>query len=158
MSLSFFPDGTGLAVKLLIGKLLFSFYFSEIMLPCNARRKTVISLFISLIYGHRCMMYDDAENAFWWVYLGNFSKLKKFPETLPLESLYQNPLLMMIWKLMFRKFFKCWKIPIVSLSKTIWPNKLFWNSYVEPYCNHKAQNIWTPNYQDCIYTLPWANR
>jgi hypothetical protein len=37
---------------------------SEIMLPYNARNETVISLFISLIYDHRCMMYDDAENAF----------------------------------------------------------------------------------------------
>jgi hypothetical protein len=47
------------------------------MLPYNARKETVISLFISLIYGHRCMMYDDAENAFRWVYLGNLSKLEK---------------------------------------------------------------------------------
>ncbi len=75
------------------------------MFPYNACKMTVISLFISLIYDHRCMMYDDAENAFRWVYLGNFSKLEENPETLPLESLYQNPLLMKIWKLMFRKFF-----------------------------------------------------
>jgi hypothetical protein len=66
------------------------------MLPYNARKETVISLFISLIYNHRCMMYDDADNAFWCVHLRNFSKLKKNPETLPLELLYQNPLLMMI--------------------------------------------------------------
>jgi hypothetical protein len=37
----------------------------EIMLPYNARKETVISLFISFIYDHRCMMYDDAENACW---------------------------------------------------------------------------------------------
>jgi hypothetical protein len=37
---------------------------SEIMLPYNAHKKSVISLFISFIYDHRCMMYDDAENAF----------------------------------------------------------------------------------------------
>ncbi len=73
------------------------------MLPYNARKETVISLFISLIYDHRCMIYDDAENAFWWVYLGNFSKLEKFPEILPLESLYQNPIVMIIRKSMFRK-------------------------------------------------------
>ena len=38
---------------------------SEIMLPYNARNETVISLFISLIYDHRCMMYDYAVNVFW---------------------------------------------------------------------------------------------
>ncbi len=38
---------------------------SEIMLPYNARKETVISLFISLIYNHRYTMYDDAENALW---------------------------------------------------------------------------------------------
>jgi hypothetical protein len=38
---------------------------SEIMLPNNTRRETVISSFISLIYDHRCMMYDYAVNAFW---------------------------------------------------------------------------------------------
>jgi hypothetical protein len=38
---------------------------SEIMLPYNAHKESVICLFISLIYDHRCMMYDDAENAFW---------------------------------------------------------------------------------------------
>ncbi len=37
---------------------------SEIMLPNNARKETVISSFISLIYDHRCMMYDYAVNAF----------------------------------------------------------------------------------------------
>ena len=37
---------------------------SVIMLPYNAHNESVISLFISLIYNHRCMMYDDAENAF----------------------------------------------------------------------------------------------
>jgi hypothetical protein len=73
------------------------------MLPYNARKETVISLFISLFYDHRCMMYDKEENVFWRVYLGNFSKLEKFPEILPLESLYQNPILMIIWKSMFQK-------------------------------------------------------
>jgi hypothetical protein len=38
---------------------------SEIMLPNNARKETVISLFFSVIYDHRCMMYDYAVNAFW---------------------------------------------------------------------------------------------
>jgi hypothetical protein len=38
---------------------------SEIILPNNARKVTVISLFISLIYTHRCMMYDYTENLFW---------------------------------------------------------------------------------------------
>ncbi len=37
-------------------------------------------------------MYDDVENACWWVYAGFFSKLRKYPETLPLESLEKNPL------------------------------------------------------------------
>jgi hypothetical protein len=37
---------------------------SEIMLPNNARKEIVISSFISLIYDHRCMMYDYAVNAF----------------------------------------------------------------------------------------------
>jgi hypothetical protein len=37
---------------------------SEIMLPINACNKTAISLFISLIYDHRCMMYDYAVNTF----------------------------------------------------------------------------------------------
>ncbi len=38
---------------------------SAIMLPYKAHKKIVISVFISHIYDHRCMMYDDAENAFW---------------------------------------------------------------------------------------------
>jgi hypothetical protein len=38
---------------------------SEIILPNNARKVTVISSFISFIYNHRCMMYDYTENAFW---------------------------------------------------------------------------------------------
>ncbi len=38
---------------------------SEIILPNNACKETVISSFISLIYDHRCMMYDYTENAFW---------------------------------------------------------------------------------------------
>jgi hypothetical protein len=37
---------------------------SEIMLPNNARKETVISSFISFMYDHRCMMYDYAVNAF----------------------------------------------------------------------------------------------
>jgi hypothetical protein len=37
---------------------------SEIILPNNACKETVISSFISLIYDHRCMMYDYTENAF----------------------------------------------------------------------------------------------
>ncbi len=37
---------------------------SEIILPNNARKETVISSFISLIYDHRCTMYDYTENAF----------------------------------------------------------------------------------------------
>jgi hypothetical protein len=38
---------------------------SEIILPTNACKDTVISSFISLIYDHRCMMYDYSENVFW---------------------------------------------------------------------------------------------
>jgi hypothetical protein len=38
---------------------------SEIVLPNNARKDTVISSFISHLYDHRCMMYDYTENAFW---------------------------------------------------------------------------------------------
>ncbi len=38
---------------------------SVIMLPYNAHNESVISLFISLIYNHRCMLYDDKENVFW---------------------------------------------------------------------------------------------
>jgi hypothetical protein len=38
---------------------------SGIILPNNARKVTVISSFISLIYDNRCMMYDYTENAFW---------------------------------------------------------------------------------------------
>ena len=37
---------------------------SGIILPNNACKETVISSFISLIYNHRCMMYDYKENAF----------------------------------------------------------------------------------------------
>jgi hypothetical protein len=37
---------------------------SGISLPNNACKETVISSFISLIYDHRCMMYDYTENAF----------------------------------------------------------------------------------------------
>jgi hypothetical protein len=38
---------------------------SGIILLNNARKETVISFFISLIYDHRCMMYDYTENSFW---------------------------------------------------------------------------------------------
>jgi hypothetical protein len=37
---------------------------SEIVLPNNARKETVISSFIALIYDHCCMMYDYTENVF----------------------------------------------------------------------------------------------
>jgi hypothetical protein len=60
---------------------------SEIILSKNARKETIISSFISLIYDHRCMMYDYTENAFRWVYVGNFSVLEKYPETPQLDHL-----------------------------------------------------------------------
>jgi hypothetical protein len=60
---------------------------SEITLPNNARKETVISSFISRIYNHRCMMYDYTENAFWWVYVRNFSDLESYPETPSLDHL-----------------------------------------------------------------------
>ena len=37
---------------------------SEKMLPKAAQKKAVISMFIALIYDHRCMMYDDSKDAF----------------------------------------------------------------------------------------------
>jgi hypothetical protein len=38
---------------------------SEIILPNNAHKETIISSFIYLIYDHRCMMFDYTENTFW---------------------------------------------------------------------------------------------
>ncbi len=35
-----------------------------LMLPYNACKEVVITLFISLIYDHSCMMYDNSEDMF----------------------------------------------------------------------------------------------
>jgi hypothetical protein len=48
------------------------------MLPYNACKETVISLFISLIYDHRCIMYDDTEKSFGEYTLEIFLNWKNF--------------------------------------------------------------------------------
>jgi hypothetical protein len=37
---------------------------SSVMLPNKARKDTIISYFIAMIYDHQSMMYDDTRNAF----------------------------------------------------------------------------------------------
>jgi hypothetical protein len=60
---------------------------SEIILPNNTHKETVIFSFISLIFDHRCMMYDYTENAFQRVYVGHFFDLESYPETPSLDHL-----------------------------------------------------------------------
>jgi hypothetical protein len=37
---------------------------TSVVLPFNARKDTVVALFIAMIYDHRSMMYDDTRNAY----------------------------------------------------------------------------------------------